>query len=55
MKNKETFGWHEADTDTNERELADFLKEAFVCVSIPVAVFMFTYITLHTVIRIFLV
>jgi len=55
MKNRETLTWHPADTETNERELADFLKEAFVCISIPVAVFTFTYITLQTVIRLFLV
>jgi hypothetical protein len=53
MKNRETLTSHQADTET--RELADFLQEAFVCISIPVAVFTFTYITLQTVIRLFLV
>jgi hypothetical protein len=55
MKNREPLTSHQADTETNERELADFLQEAFVCISIPVAVFTFTYITLQTVIRLFLV
>ena len=55
MQNRETSTWHQADTETSERELVDFLKEAFVCISIPVAVFTFTYITLQTVIRMFLV
>jgi len=54
MKNRETLTWHQADTETSEREIVDFLKEAFVCISIPVAVFTFTYVTLQTVIRIFL-
>ena len=41
-------------SETSDRELADFLKEAFICISIPVAVFALTYITLDTVIRLFL-
>lgn len=32
----------------------DLLQEAFVCVSIPVAVFTLAYIALHTIVRIFL-
>ena len=55
MKDRELLTSHRADAETSERELADFLQEAFVCISIPVAVFTFTYITLQTVIRIFLV
>jgi hypothetical protein len=37
-----------------DSEAADFFKEVFVCVSIPVAAFAFAYMTLHSVIRLFL-
>jgi len=55
MKNRKPFTSHQVDGETSDRELADFLKEAFICISIPVAVFALTYITLDTVIRLFLV
>ena len=55
MKNRAPLTWHPKDIEANERELADFLKDAFICISIPVAVFALTYIMLDTVIRIFLV
>lgn len=31
----------------------DFLKEAFVCVSIPIVAYGFVYVTLRAVLRIF--
>jgi hypothetical protein len=55
MENRKPFTSHQADAEASERELADFMKEAFICISIPVAVFALTYITLDTVIRLFLV
>jgi hypothetical protein len=55
MKNREPFTSNQADTESTEWELVDLLKEAFICISIPVAVFALTYITLDTVIRLFLV
>ncbi len=35
-------------------EAVDLLKEIFVCVSIPIVAFSFAYITLDTVVRLFL-
>lgn len=37
-----------------ETEWVGLLKEAFVCVSIPLAAFAFAYMTLHVIIRLFL-
>ena len=54
MKNRVPFTSNQADAETREMELIDFLKEAFICISIPVAVFALTYIMLDTVIRLFL-
>ena len=37
-----------------DSEVTDLFKEVFVRVSIPFAAFAFAYMTLHTVIRLFL-
>jgi hypothetical protein len=37
-----------------DTEVLDLLKEVFVCVSIPVVAFSFVYITLDTILRLFL-
>ena len=55
MKQRKPFTSRRVDAETSDREFSDFLKEAFICISIPVAVFALTYITLDTVIRLFLV
>jgi hypothetical protein len=55
MKNRKPLTSHQVDVEASERDLADLLKEAFICISIPVAVFGLAYITLDTVIRLFLV
>ncbi len=44
---------NEVDTSTNDLAISDVLKEAFVCISIPVVVFAFTYLTLTTMIHAF--
>jgi hypothetical protein len=41
-------------TSAGDAEILGLLKEAFVCVSIPVAAFALAYMTLQAAIRIFL-
>ena len=40
--------------EKSRTETIDLLKDAFVCVSIPVVAFAITYITLDTFVRLFL-
>jgi len=40
--------------EKSRTETIDLLKDAFVCVSIPVVAFAITYITLNTFVRLFL-
>jgi len=41
-------------TETREKEVLDLLREIFVCVSIPVAAFAFTYMALDTLVGLLL-
>lgn len=43
-----------ARTKTRDTEAIDLMKNAFVCVSIPIAAFAIAYITLDTFVRLFL-
>jgi hypothetical protein len=40
--------------DESRAEAIDLLKDAFVCITIPVVAFAFAYITLDTFVRLFL-
>ena len=44
----------EVGIETREMRFFYFLREAFICVSIPVIVYTFAYLTLNAIIRLFL-
>ena len=44
----------EYEDERQETESFELLQEAFVCISIPVAVFALVYISLQTIVGIFL-
>jgi hypothetical protein len=54
MIHREPPGWNRTRKQRSRAESIDLLKDAFVCVSIPVVAFAIAYITLDTFVRLFL-
>ncbi len=53
MRFERPYGTKTIDTHAKDLVISNVLKDAFVCISIPVVVFAFTYFTLTTMMHAF--